>query len=146
MITGDKFIVLVKSYFYFLIKEFNFKEKNVTNNRNLFYNVRYQNVNSIISISYENREDYLQVIIYKTQNGAIPNYDDKELTIHLETLNNRLLRHLTNEDFKENDIAFLELSAKDKIDKALIKSAKELRLCLKNIRMLEDMVWLSPIK
>ena len=139
MIIGDKYISLVKAYFYFLEKEFNYKEKNITNRKNLFYDIEYQRDDIIISISYENREDYLQVIIFKTKNGVLPNYDDKESAIHLDALNRKILKHLSSEDFKENDRAFSRILATDKSENVLLKSAKELRLCLKNINIFENM-------
>lgn len=137
MISGDEYILLVKTYFKFLEKEFNYREKNITKRSSLFYDVEYQRDNIIISISYENREEYLQVIMFKTKNGVLPNYDDKESTIHLEVLNSKILKHLTSEDFKENDRAFSAGLTSDKIENVLLKSAKELRLCLKNIGIVE---------
>lgn len=138
MISGHEFISSVKKCFLFLIKNFSFELISEKNRPNLFYDVEYQKGDSIISISFETREDYLQVILFRLKNGQLPEYDDKEATIHLENLNKMILHHLREEDFKENNIFFSSIIAKNQIEKRLIKSAKELRLCLKNIDLLNQ--------
>lgn len=133
MVPGEEFISSVKKCFQFLIKDYNYKLKSEKNRTNLFYDVEYQHGDSLISISYENREDYLQVILFRLNNGQLPDYDDKDETIHLEKLNKRILKHLSEQDFKENNDYFSLLQPLSQMEKRLIKSAKELRLCLKKI-------------
>lgn len=136
MLSGDEFISSVKKIYSFLINEFNYSLIDEKNRTNLFYDVEYQKGDSVISISYENREDYLQVILFKLNNGTFPEYDDKEKTLHLENLNKKILSHLSSEDFEENNVYFSGLKTLSKMENSLLKSAKELRLCLKNISKL----------
>jgi hypothetical protein len=136
MLSGDEFISSVKKIYSFLVNEFNYSLIDEKNRTNLFYDVEYQKGDSVISISYENREDYLQVILFKLNNGTLPEYDDKEKTLHLENLNKKILSHLSSEDFEENNVYFSGLRTLSKMENRLLKSAKELRLCLKNISKL----------
>lgn len=98
MISGDEFIQLVEKFFHFLIEDFDFKESNVTNRKSLFYDVEYKKQDIVISISYENRENYLQVILFNTKNGILPDYDDKSSTIHLNILTKKLFALLNQND------------------------------------------------
>lgn len=132
MIRGLEFIEQTKKYNSFLVDEFDFIEFNITNREGLFYDVEYKKDGLLISISYENREDYLQVILFRLINGKKPEYDDKHMTIHLEKLNNALFKTLSSNNFKENEICFASLNASSNIERKLLKAAKELRLCLKH--------------
>lgn len=114
------------------MNEFNYTEFNITLREGLFYDLEYKKDDLIISISYENREDYLQVILFKLINGKKPDYDDKQLTIHLDKLNNILLKTLNASDFKENEKYFTSFNASSNFERKLLKCSKELRLCLKH--------------
>jgi len=136
MIRGIKFIELVKKYYRFLVDEMKYIELDVTNREGLFYDVEYGKNDIIISISYENREDYLQVILFKLKDGKRPDYDDKQSTIHLDKLRHTLLKTLSNSDFKENDSYFASITTSSNFERKLLKLAKELRLCLKHTNVL----------
>jgi hypothetical protein len=82
MIEGDDFIKTVKEYFSFLPKEYNLTDITEKVRGNVFYDVQFHHPSKAISISYENVEDYLQVIVFKLRNGEMPNYDDKTSTQH----------------------------------------------------------------
>ena len=84
MKEGNQFIQIVKEYFQFLPTEFAFKlsEEKITGN--VFYEIQYKDETRIVSISYENLEDYLLVIIFLLQNGAMPDYDDNTKTLRLK--------------------------------------------------------------
>lgn len=109
MISGDEFIRFAKNCFRFLIDELGYVELSVTNRTGIFYDVEYKKDDMVISISYENRENYLQVLLLKLQKGIKPDYDDKKHTIHLERLNSQVLNLLSNAAYKENDSFFLQL-------------------------------------
>jgi hypothetical protein len=132
MVPGVEFIRLSRRYFSFLQTEFGYKELTVKHRRNLFYDIEYRKENIIISLSYENTEDYLQIILFSLSNGLVPDYDDKQATIHLGDLNNKILPFYGREDFVENERFFSSVRTKTKIEKDLLKLAKELRLCLKH--------------
>ena len=138
MISGNEFITSVKKIYSFLVNEFNYSLIGEKYRTNLFYDVEYQKDDLVISISYEIREDYFQIILFRLNNGTLPDYDDKEKTLHLENLNKRILLYLTAEDFEENNDYFSVIRPLNQIENRLLKSAKELRLCLKNIYKLNS--------
>ncbi len=131
MILGNTYITLVESYFDFLINEFDFKISEEKIKGNVFYDVKYKDKTRIISISYENIEDYLLVIIFLLQNGELPDYDDKTKTLHLNKLNAEVLSRIDKSVVSLNNQHFAKFNTKDEFERKLLKSAKELRLCLK---------------
>ena len=132
MIDGKKYIEIVKLFFSFLITEFGFNQTKETENGNAFYDVEYRDVKRTISISYENMENYLQVIVFKLKNGQLPDYDDKTHTLHLSELNKTVLPKIDKKEAAENNVLFDKFETKDSLERKLVKSAKELRLSLKH--------------
>jgi DNA primase catalytic subunit len=132
MIDGKIYIEKVKLFFSFLVTEFGFNQIKEIENGNAFYDVEYRDTKKSISVSYENIEDYLQVIVFKLNNGRLPDYDDKTHTLHLSELNKAVLSRLGSNDMRENNLLFSKFEAKDNIERKLLKSAKELRLSLKH--------------
>lgn len=131
MIIGSIYIGIVKAYFDFLITEFDFKISEEKIRGNAFYDVQYKDKKRIISISYENIENYLLVIVFLLQNGELPDYDDKTKTLHLNKLNTYFLSRIDKSEVHFNNEYFAKFSPKDELERKLLKSAKELRLCLK---------------
>ncbi len=132
MIEGEKYIEDVKTYFNYLITEFGFRISNEKIRGNAFYDLQYSDGNCIVSVSYENIEDYLQVIIFMLQNGELPDYDDKTKTLHLNKLNAQVMSSIDRKEIGLNNKYFEKFNVKAEIEKQLLKSAKELRLCLKH--------------
>jgi hypothetical protein len=132
MIDGNKYIEVVKTYFSFLITEFGFKLSEQTVNGNFFYDVVFKDKTRFVSISYENAEDYLQTIVFLLQDGKLPNYDDKTKTLHLNKLNAQVLSRIYRNEIILNNEYFHKFNSNDELEKKLLKSAKELRLCLKH--------------
>lgn len=132
MIDGTKYIELVKLFFSFLMTEFGFRLSKETENGNAFYDVEYSDAGRVVSIYYENIEDYLQVIVFKLKNGKLPDYDDKTHTLHLNELNKRVLFGIDKNEIKRNSEVFDKFDANDELERKLLKSAKELRLALKH--------------
>jgi len=132
MIAGSIYIAIVKAYFDFLITEFNFKISEEKIRGNVFYDVQYKDKTRIVSISYENIEDYLLVIIFLLQNGKLPDYDDKTKTLHLNKINAQILSRIDKNEIILNNEYFYKFNPKDELERKLLKSAKELRLCLKH--------------
>ena len=131
MINSNEFIKCINDYFEFLITEFGFKtyEKKIIGN--VFYDIQYKDNSRVISISYENIEDYLIITVFILQNGELPNYDDKTKTLHLKKLNELIFLKASKEDINLNTKYFNKYTPKNELDKKLIKEAMELRLCLK---------------
>lgn len=139
MIEGDKYIEIVKEYFGYLIIEFGFTISSEEISGNAFYDMQYTDSDKrrIVSISYENIEDYLQVIIFMLQSGELPDYDDKTKTLHLNSLNTQVLSSIDKREISLNSEYFEKFSPNDELEKKLLKSAKELRLCLKHFEELQ---------
>jgi hypothetical protein len=137
MIEGNQYIEIVEAYFSFLIMEFGFKVSQEKIRGNAFYDVQYKDEMRIVSISYENIEDYLLVIIFLLQNGELPDYDDKTKTLHLNQLNAQVLSSIDRTEISLNNEYFLKFNPNNKLEKKLLKSAKELRLCLKHFNELQ---------
>ncbi len=132
MIAGDKYIEKVKEFFSFLTEEFAFKVFEVKIRGNFFYDLQFIYNDLIVSISYENIEDYFQVILFKTENGVMPDYDDKSKTLHLNYLLTSLLPMINRVEMLENNEYFAKFVVKSVFERKVIKAAKELRLCLKH--------------
>jgi hypothetical protein len=133
MIDGKHYISKTKEYYSFLISEFNLNLIDEKIIGNAFYDIRYGDKVHVISISYENIENYFQVIIFNLQNGKMPNYEDKSQTIHLSTLNTAIISRINSNEILLNNNIFSEFLANNEIERKLLKAAKELRLCLKHV-------------
>jgi len=132
MVTGDWFIEKVKNYFSFLIDEYGYVLTEEEKAGNYYYTLKYSDNIRTISVSYENIEDYLTVIIHVLQNGSLPNYDDKTKTLHLSKINEIIHPLVKNEEVFSNNKHFKQFHAENEFDRKLLKSAKEIRLCLKH--------------
>lgn len=136
MVEGTEYIKVVKSFYFFLESEFGFSKVNETINGNAFYDVEYKDAEKVISISYENIEDHLEVIVFKLLNGKMPDYDDKSQTLHLNQLNKSLMSKIDKIEISSNAQYFAKYNPKDDLERKLLKGAKELRLCLKHFNQL----------
>ena len=137
MIEGEKYTEDVKTYFNYLITEFGFRMSNEKIRCNAFYDLQYSDGNRIVSVSYENIEDYLQIIVYMLQNGKLPDYDDKTKTLHLNRLNAQVMSIIDRNEIGLNNEFIVKFNPKLEIEKQLLKSAKELRLCLKHFKEIQ---------
>lgn len=137
MIEGEKYTEDVKTFFNYLITEFGFRMSNEKIRCNAFYDLQYSDGNRIVSVSYENIEDYLQIIVYMLQNGKLPDYDDKTKTLHLNRLNAQVMSIIDRNEIGLNNEFFVKFNPKLEIEKQLLKSAKELRLCLKHFKEIQ---------
>lgn len=59
-------------YYSFLENEFGFTKTVETINGNAFYDVEFVNKKRIISVSYGNIEDHLEVILFMLEKGKMP--------------------------------------------------------------------------
>jgi|SRR6185437_1523483 len=130
MIDKNQYLEKIRDYFSFLIQDYNYiliKEKIMGN---FYYDVQYTDKIKIVSVSYENIEDYLQVIISMLQNGKHPNYNVTTKTLHLNKLNEIIFPIVDENEIGLNNQYFLKFQPSDEFEKKILKSAKELRLCL----------------
>ena len=131
MIEGNHYIKTVKDYFAFLETEFGFKLLEEKVKGSVFYNVQYKDDERVISVSYENIENYLLVIIFILDDGELPDYDDKTKTLHLNKLTPKVFSKVDKSEIILNNEIFLKFHPKTDLERKLLKNAKELRLYLK---------------
>ena len=132
MIDGPEYVQAVRKLFSFLTEEYGITDIRDQINGNAYYDVQYHSCSKIISISYENVEDYLEVTVFKLRNGTLPDYDDKTQTLHLSALNKIVFSKADETDIKSNNQYFSKfVNAETAIERKLLKSAKELRLAIK---------------
>lgn len=105
-------------------------EKSTTINGNAFYAIEFMDKSKIISISLENISNYFQVIVFKLQNGKMPNYDDRAFTLHLDHLNKIAAAKATKEGYLLNNSYFSDFTCGSLFDRQVLKAGKDLRLCL----------------
>lgn len=103
-------------------------------NGNAFYDIQFRDNDNVVSVSLENIENYFQVILFKLDHGQLPDYDDKTRTIHLGELNRQFLTALDKKEFEKNDRQFDHIRTDDKIEQQILESAKDLRLCFKQMK------------
>jgi hypothetical protein len=137
MIDSNEYIKKVKDYFEFLIRDFDFKLLEEKVRGNAFYDIQYKDNSRVVSISYENIEDYLLVIVFMLQNGDMPDYDDKTKTLHLKQLNRLIIAKASKEEINLNAEYFTKYNANNEFERKLLKEAKELRLCLKHFNIIK---------
>jgi hypothetical protein len=132
MIEGKEYIDIVRQFYFFLEEEFSFKEANTAVNGNAFYDIEFRNNEKAVSISYENIEDHLEIVVFILQSGKMPNYDDKTKTLHLKQFNMMILAKVNKDEINSNAEYFSHYNVNNNIEQKLLKGAKELRLCLKH--------------
>ena len=133
MVKGTEYLEVVGSFYSFLESEFGLRKVNETIRGNVFYDVEYRDAKRAISISYENIEDHLEIVLFKLSDGKMPDYDDKSQTLHLNQLNKLLMKRIDITEIGSNMQYFSKYNAKNSLERKLLKGAKELRLCLKNV-------------
>jgi len=108
------------------------KYENEKINGNVFYDIHYRDKDKVISISLETIENYFQVILFKLHGGQMPDYDDKTRTIHLNKLNQSILKTVDKVEFADNNNFFEDIRTENETERMILKSAKDLRICLKH--------------
>ncbi|MCC2545499.1 hypothetical protein LJY25_03515 [Hymenobacter sp. BT175] len=130
MVEAQVFLRAAKTYFAFLVSEFAFAELSETVRSVVFYELQYRNAAQVVSISFENLEDYLQITVFQLVNQQLPDYNDSHHTYHLHTLNHALSKLVGPDDWQENQRFFEEFKPEGTVERRLLKAAKELRVCL----------------
>lgn len=132
MIDSSEYIKNVNDYFGFLIAEFDFKLLKEKIRGNAFYDMQYKDNSRVVSISYENIEDYFLVVIFILQDGEMPDYEDKSKTLHLKQLNKLVIAKVNKEEINLNSEYFAKYNSRNELERKMLKEAKDLRLCLKH--------------
>ncbi len=133
MIQGETYVEMVTKYFGFLAIEFNLVLTEITTNGNYFYQLRYANAEKAVTIAYENIEDYLTVYVSLLQSGRLPNYDNKTKTLHLNRLDKEIIPNLSKKEIDLNNKLFSGFKTTNVLERKILKSAKDLRLCFKYV-------------
>lgn len=136
MIDGKSYIEIVQRYFSFLQSELGFVASKPTIRGNVFYDVQYRNNESVVSISYENIEDYLLTNIYILEEGKLPVYENKTKTLHLRNITSVIYPTLDRKVIAKNNEYFSMFKAVQPLERRLLKEAKDLRLCLRGLAVL----------
>jgi hypothetical protein len=94
------------------------------------YDVNFSSSTHVVSVSFEPGDDLLLVLVFSRENGRLSDIDDPSTTPRLADLNRRYMSAVSREERTANDAMFTSVVARDKDEKLLLKSAKELRLVL----------------
>lgn len=134
MIASKDYLQIVKLFYSFLESEFDLGKVHETMKGNAFYDVEFWGNEKVVSVSYESIEDHLEVIVFRLQNGKLPDYNDKVKTLHLGHLNESIMAKASVADIKLNAEYFEKYSPMTELERKLLKGAKERRLCLKHLQ------------
>jgi len=140
MIEPQLYLKTVETYFEFLVDEFEFVLSEERLRGNVFYDVRYLRIDRLVSISYENVEDYLVVAILLLDDGRVPRFDDLNKVFYLEKMTTILFPQLGAEKIETNANHFANLTPLSSIEKRLLKSARELRLCIRYFERIQKLI------
>ena len=121
MIEGKQYVEVVGLFYSFLESELGFNKVNETIKGNAFYDVEYRGTEKVISISYENIEAHLEVIVFMLLNGKMPDYDDKSRTLHLNYLNDIVMSKVSKDEITSNAQYFSKYYTKDELERKLLK-------------------------
>ncbi len=127
--SGQDFLRLVNEAFASFLKElgFNMEEPSISGR---LYRVNFRGELHVVTISYEPGDDALFIYVFGREGGRLSDIDDRSRTPRLADLNGRYMQSVTDAERAANETAFKAILAKDKAEKLLLKSAKELRLVL----------------
>jgi len=86
----------------------------------------------VVDVSYEPGEpgDALFVQVSTREKGKLSAFDDASKTLRLADLNSRFMQFVGDEERTANEAVFRSVVAHDKMERLLLKFAKELRLVL----------------
>ena len=109
MMNSSEYLYLVKSFFSFLENEFGMTLSSEDVRGNFFYEVQYRDSIKVVSISYENIEDYLQVVVFILEEGNFPKYDDKTKTLHVDNLIGMVMPKIDKKLLQSNHVFFWKI-------------------------------------
>ena len=83
-----------------------------------------------VSVSFEPGDEAFYVLVFSREHGELSDMDDRLKTARLSDLNSRYMNAVSREERAVNEATFKSVVARDEEERALLKSAKELRLVL----------------
>ena len=83
-----------------------------------------------VSVSFEPGDEAFFVLVFSREDGKLSDMDDRLKTPRLSDLNSRYMNGVRSEDRAANESFFQSIVARDQEERALLRSAKELRLVL----------------
>lgn len=95
-----------------------------------YYRASFTGLFHAVSVSYEPGDSALFVIVFSRKNGELSDIDDSIKTRRLADLNNRYMSVVTAKERTDNEVFFESVEIKDDEERAVLKTAKELRLVL----------------
>ncbi len=132
MISGNSFVNSTKMFFSFLENEFGMKINEIIVNGNFFYAIRYSNDFFLVSISYENIENYFNVQLIRKIDGMFASFDDVNNSINLKRLYFLTLKRISKCELDKMNAEF-DIHTNNNFEKMILESAKKLKTCLNNI-------------
>jgi hypothetical protein len=96
------------------------------------YWISFTSTTHVVDVSYEPGEpgDALFVQVSMREKGKLSAFDDASKTLRLGDLNSRFMQFVRDEERNANEAVFRSVVAHDKMERLLLKFAKELRLVL----------------
>jgi len=96
------------------------------------YWISFTSNTHVVDVSYEPGEpgDALFVQVSTREKGKLSAFDDASKTLRLADLNSRFMQFVRDEERNANEAVFRSVVAHDKMERLLLKFAKELRLVL----------------
>ena len=130
--NGQQFIDTVILYFNDFLAQYGFTFVEGKYSGRL-YDVQFESVKYSLSISYEPGDDYLLVVLFTLKEGKLSDFDDRTQTFRLGDLNAKFMPLISSDEINENNVYFSRYVATTPLEKQLLKSAKDLRLCMKKL-------------
>ena len=101
----DDILNTFRADFAFLKGEFGFEEREqrITN---FCGGIEYRAKDKVVSVSYDQRQDHLDVRVLRLDRGRMPDFDDARFVDSLSKLSERILPSLSRDDREQNAKAF----------------------------------------
>jgi hypothetical protein len=94
------------------------------------YRASYSGAKHSVIVSFEPGDEALFVLVFGREGGALSDMDDRTKTPRLSDLNSRYLNRVSNEERLASEAEFKCIVARDKTERLLLKSAREMYLVL----------------
>lgn len=128
-INEEQYFGVVTAYFSFLVTELGFNLSREYTNSSFFMMAEYRRgIELLVSIPYEQGNDYLDIMIFRLDNGREPHYDDLSRNLQLRRITDEILAGVSRNEKVANSKLFSQFHAGTDIEKRLLNAAKAMRL------------------